>query len=227
MEKQAVIWRTTYDKMKKKLVVCLVAVNLIWMGMSYVHYAVTYKPLVKELQAAFDGKAGAEMNLKQLMGAVHELKIRGEILSYLRTKGMSLGQGLDVADGVLEESKKQGLPVDLIMGVIKTESEFNMTARSGKGALGIMQIMPITWNDMVSKMKLEVGIQAAFDPRVNIRVGCAKLKELVEKYSTPGRSEAEVNKLVLSAYNAGESGGIQPAYVSKVSRESKNFVSLK
>lgn len=227
MEKPAVVWRSAYDRMRRKWMICLVVVNLIWMGMSYIHYAVTYKPLVNELQIAFDGKEKHEMNLNQLMGAVKELKVRGEILQYLRTKGMSLGQGLDVADGVLEESKKQNLPVDLIMGVIKTESEFNMTAKSSKGALGIMQIMPITWNDMVGKMNLEVGIQAAFDPRVNIRVGCAKLKELVEKYSKPGRSEAELNKLVLSAYNAGESGGVQPAYVSKVARESKNFATLK
>jgi hypothetical protein len=221
MSDQKVIWRSTYDRMKKRWIYCLVAVNLCWMGLSYVHYAVMYKPLVAELRMAFNGDK--ELSFNQLRGAVHELKVKGDILQYLRTKGMSLGQGLDIADGILEESKQQDLSVALIMGVIKTESEFYVNAKSPKGAMGVMQVMPATWNDMVQKLNLNVGIQAAFDPRINIKVGVAKLKELYVLYKKVGRSEAETDKLALSAYNAGEGGGVQTAYVTKVNKEAKGF----
>jgi len=95
-----------------------------------------------------------------------------------------------------------------------------VNAKSPKGALGIMQIMPITWNDMAHKLNLNVGIQAAFDPRVNIKVGCAKLKELYILYKGDERK-------ILSAYNAGEGGGIQAGYVKKVTNGADQFAEFK
>jgi len=225
MEKQAVVWTSTYERMKRKFVLCLIGVNLCWGLGFYGYHSIAYKPLLTELRQVFDGEK--EMSLNQMKQSVHDLKVRGEILQYLRTKGMSLGQGLDISDGIMTETKAHNLPVDLVMGVIKTESEFSVTAKSSQGALGIMQIMPVTWNDMVKKLNLGVGIQAAFDPRMNIKVGCAKLRELVDFYTKPGRSDVEVRKLTLSAYNAGEGGGVQPGYVSKVSKTSKEFVSFR
>jgi hypothetical protein len=220
MGKEAVVWRSTYERTKLRFIVAVVLVNLFWMGAWYGSYSLKYKPLLTELSQVFSTESEKFLTISSLKVAVHEYKIRQDIMKLLRAKGMSLGQGMDIADGIVTECKVNNLPIELVMSLINNESEFYVNAKSPKGALGIMQIMPATWNDMVQKLNLNVGIQAAYDPRMNIKVGCAKLRELWDLYGGD-------HKRIFSAYNAGEAGGAQPAYVSKVVKGSKQFVQFR
>ena len=91
-------------------------------------------------------------------------------------------------DLIALNARVQGVRTDLVRAVMQVESGFNPVARSPKGAMGLMQLMPDT-------MK-EFHVANAFDPAENIRGGVAYLRQLLDRYSNN-----EV--LALAAYNAG------------------------
>jgi membrane-bound lytic murein transglycosylase B len=95
------------------------------------------------------------------------------------------------ADFVEEASRRFGVPVRWIRAVIDVESVRDVRARSPKGAVGLMQIMPETWADL--HLRYDLGSDP-FDPRDNILAGTAYLRELHDRYGSPG---------FLAAYNAG------------------------
>ena len=86
----------------------------------------------------------------------------------------------------------------LIAAVIKAESDFDPTTRSSAGAIGLMQVMPKTAEDMVRKNLVRKSVvegRDLSDPAANIEYGSAYLRYLVDRYH-----EIET---VLAAYNAG------------------------
>jgi len=90
-------------------------------------------------------------------------------------------------------SGRYDIDADLIRAVIKTESDFNATARSHKGAMGLMQLMPDT-------ARLH-NVVDAYDPVENVEGGVRHLRMLLDRYQ--GKLE-----LSLAAYNAG-SGAVE------------------
>ncbi|HXH04953.1 MAG TPA: lytic transglycosylase domain-containing protein [Vicinamibacterales bacterium] len=102
-----------------------------------------------------------------------------------------------------------GVDPRLVRAVVQVESAFEPRARSPKGALGLMQLMPATAR--------EHGVADPFDPHENLEGGIRHLRRLLERYEL---------RLALAAYNAGERavqrfGGIPPyretrAYVARV-----------
>ena len=85
-------------------------------------------------------------------------------------------------------SKNHGVRADLVRAVMQVESGFNPYARSPKGAMGLMQLMPSTAK--------QYGVRDAFNPAENVRAGVAYLRELLDRYSNN-------EELALAAYNAG------------------------
>jgi membrane-bound lytic murein transglycosylase B len=71
------------------------------------------------------------------------------------------------------------------------ESAGDTRAVSHKGAMGLMQIMPDTWSELRARYRLG---RDPFDPHDNILAGAAYLREMHDRYGSPG---------FLAAYNAG------------------------
>jgi soluble lytic murein transglycosylase-like protein len=72
------------------------------------------------------------------------------------------------------------------MAVIDQESEFYPQARSNKGTQGLMQIMPLKWDEYVIKLNLGVDRRAMTDPLANITAGRQILKDLYNRNSHIG-----------------------------------------
>ena len=113
-------------------------------------------------------------------------------------------------DLIVENATQHSLHPDFVRAVIQAESAFNPRARSVKGAMGLMQLMPGT--------AAEYGVTNAYDPVQNIRAGVAYLKSLLVRFGND-------ISLALAAYNAG------PGAVEKYGRavppykETRNYVS--
>ena len=110
-----------------------------------------------------------------------------------------------------EASEKYGISESMLKALAFTESGFNATAVSSSGAMGMMQLMPVTARAL--------GIEDAFDPYENIMGGAQILAEFKNMFNGD-------ESLMLAAYNAGPNavkqyGGIPPyeqtqALVSRV-----------
>ena len=92
---------------------------------------------------------------------------------------------------VTEASRRFGVPEHWIRAVMHVESGAKPRARSSKGAMGLMQIMPKTWTELRARYGLGAD---PYDPHDNILAGAAYIRELHDRYGAPG---------FLAAYNAG------------------------
>ncbi len=96
------------------------------------------------------------------------------------------------AQWLVAASRLHGIDPALVSAVMYVESRYRRDARSSKGAIGLMQIMPSTG--------LRYGIpsiELLAEPKTNIAVGVRYLRDLVAMF--PGRLD-----LAVAAYNAGE-----------------------
>lgn len=110
------------------------------------------------------------------------------------------------------------LDMALLQAVIHTESRFNSSAVSPKGAVGLMQVMPATAEryGLATDQRGTVSAKLT-DPKTNIQTGARYLRDLVKMF--PGQLE-----LAVAAYNAGE-GAVQRAG-NKIPnyKETQNYV---
>lgn len=110
-----------------------------------------------------------------------------------------------------EASEKYGVDLNLLTAIARQESNFDASATSSSGAMGIMQLMPAT--------AAGLGVEDAYDAYENIMGGSKYISELLDRYDGD-------TSLALAAYNAGSGnvakyGGIPPFaetqnYVTKV-----------
>lgn len=119
---------------------------------------------------------------------------------------------------IYREAKKNNLRPELVAAVVQAESRFKPTARSGAGAIGLMQLVPRTGRWM--------GARDLTNPQQNIAAGAKYLKYLTERFDG---DETQI----IAAYNAGEGnvkrfGGVPPfretrSYVDKVQSFEEDF----
>jgi soluble lytic murein transglycosylase-like protein len=121
--------------------------------------------------------------------------------------------GAPLAMGPYEEiitatAETHGVDPMLVRALIRVESGDQPTARSNKGAMGLMQLMPST-------ARL-YRVRNPYDPKANIAAGVKHLKSLLNRYATVD--------LALAAYNAGE-GAVKKFNGIPPYRETRDYVS--
>ena len=110
------------------------------------------------------------------------------------------------AELISAAAQTHGVDPILVQALIQVESNYRPRARSNKGAMGLMQLMPATAR--------EYNVRNAYDPKANIDAGVRKLKSLIDKYGF---------ELALAAYNAGE-GAVERFKGIPPYRETQNYV---
>jgi hypothetical protein len=117
------------------------------------------------------------------------------------------GTPYDEIIGALSEA--HGVDPMLVKALIQVESNYRPGARSPKGAMGLMQLMPSTAR--------EYKVRNPFDPKANIEAGIKHLKGLIDRFG-------DRVELALAAYNAGE-GAVKKFNGVPPYRETRNYVS--
>ena len=92
-------------------------------------------------------------------------------------------------------SKHYGVDAELVRAIIFAESRGKHDAVSNAGAIGVMQLMPVTAQWVAQREKIEYSDGLLLDADTNIRFGCAFLAYLHTRFSS--------TQNILAAYNAG------------------------
>jgi soluble lytic murein transglycosylase len=98
---------------------------------------------------------------------------------------------------VLGHARNYRLDPALLAAVIFQESKFKADARSDRGAIGLMQLLPATAEGIAERTGGSKFTTAdLYDPEINVRYGAWYLRHLLDKYGS--------EPLALAAYNAGQ-----------------------
>src|SRR6188508_213314 len=106
-------------------------------------------------------------------------------------------------------SRRHGVDEALVHAIVFVESSYDPEAVSPQGALGLMQLMPVTCE--------RYGVRDPFDPAQNVDGGVRFLKDLLELF------DGDV-ELAIAAYNAGASAVIRAGYSVPANPETLAFV---
>ncbi|MES0174460.1 lytic transglycosylase domain-containing protein [Mesorhizobium sp. M0006] len=113
---------------------------------------------------------------------------------------------------IAEAAKRFHLPPSWIRVVLGAESAGDRRAISSKGAMGLMQIMPKTWLELRARYRLGSD---PYDPHDNIIAGSAYIRELLDRYGSPGW---------IAAYNAGPARYEASLHGRRLPRETRAYV---
>ena len=140
---------------------------------------------------------------------IKDISKSGPFTSRLTEKQTVLGERQKIKNSILKAAQKYELPVNLIKGVIRAESNFQVKAVSHAGAQGLMQLMPDTARDL--------GVKNPFNIEENIDGGSRYLRKMLDSFGGD-------LKLALAAYNAGPEAVIK--YGGKIPpfRETQQYV---
>lgn len=106
-------------------------------------------------------------------------------------------------DIIVQESKARNLDAYQVAGLIRQETIFTTRARSSANAYGLMQVLVPTARLTARKYGVgrEITAESLYEPRLNIQLGTAYLRDQIDKF---GRIE-----YVAAAYNAGPGRAVQ------------------
>ena len=122
------------------------------------------------------------------------------VLLWATSPALALNPTQNLDQKISDAARRSSLDPKLVSAIVKVESNFQTSATSKKGAMGLMQVMPST--------AAEAEIHAPYHTASNLMGACQYLRSLLNRY----RGDL---KLALAAYNAGPRnvdrfGGVPP-----------------
>jgi soluble lytic murein transglycosylase-like protein len=150
--------------------------------------------------------------------------VRVRLIRYQARTGLTDAEVAQLAETIVVEARRYRFDPSLVLAVIHVESRFDTYAVSPKDALGLMQLLPSTGEELAPIVGVAWhGPQTLFDPVANVRLGVAYLRQLTDRYDGsvrtalvaynwgPGRIDqfmragdplpSEYSQLVLAAYD--------------------------
>lgn len=101
----------------------------------------------------------------------------------------------DYSEYVEKYANEYNVDKNLVFAIIKAESNFDEDAKSYRGAVGLMQLMQTTAEEIAPKINLDINEENILEPDININIGTKYISMLIQKYENVG--------LAVAAYNAG------------------------
>jgi soluble lytic murein transglycosylase-like protein len=139
------------------------------------------------LSSAIANHAPPEPDFPSTEARLHYLRWLGSMSDRLRRRKPDWEVRRDFLQTVWYESKRAGLDVSLVLGLIQVESAFRKFAVSSVGARGYMQVMPF-WTRLIG----DGDPGKLFHMQTNLRFGCVILRHYMDRergdlYMTLGR----------------------------------------
>ncbi len=166
----------------------------------------------------------ADLNFNDLEAFRKREHIRTLVLRNF--KELPFNERLKLFDVIYEQSLALGIDPYLTLSIIATESSFRQTSISCDGAYGLMQIKPLTAEEMAYKLGIPwQGEETLFDPVLNITIGLQYLADLKDRFGNMDQA--------LVAYNCGpeyvitlmkNEGKLPGKYIEKIKRNLEQLV---
>jgi soluble lytic murein transglycosylase-like protein len=161
------------------------------------------------LSAAIASSAPPIPEFKDTESKLQYLRWLGEMSTRLRRRKTDFETRKEFLQTVWYESKRAGLDISLVLGLIQVESAFRKHAISVVGARGYMQVMPF-WTRVIG----DGDAGKLFHMQTNLRFGCVILRHYLER-------ERGDTFMALGRYN-GSRG--KPQYPNAVYAAQKNWL---
>ena len=128
------------------------------------------------LSAAIRSSAPPTLEFPDTESRLAYLRWLGEMSQRLKRKIPGHQERLELLQTVWYESKRAGLDVSLVLGLIQVESNFRKWAISSAGARGLMQVMPF-WTRVIG----DGDANQLFKMQPNLRFGCVILRHYLDR----------------------------------------------
>jgi soluble lytic murein transglycosylase-like protein len=196
------VWTCLRSSAGARAAVGFLAFALLWLGLASPAYSQIYSwrdAGGKLVLSRTKPRAGADVKSFAVLEAE---RVRA-------TRYVTAAQSRLYDQLIRDHAALNGVRPDLVKAVVQVESGYDPYAKSPKGAMGLMQLMPATCR--------KYGVKNAFNPVENVGAGVAYLRDLLDRYQND-------ETLALAAYNAGpgavdDHGQTVPPY-----RETRNYV---